>query len=264
MATPAMTATRQYWLTGASSGIGRELALLLARQGHTVYVSARSLPALQALAANYPQLLLPLACDVSNDQQMEQVFDCLSEPPLWLDGIILGAGICEYIDVPALDGGSMRRVMDANYFGVVNACRVALPLLQAARMRDPSRKPEIIGIGSMSSYTGFARAEAYGSSKAAMSYFLQSLRCDLQNEIAVTVVYPGFVATPMTAQNDFNMPFMVSATQAARCIADNMGKAKLSIHFPWQLHLLLKLATWLPGLWYGRIAILLGRRDKAG
>jgi NAD(P)-dependent dehydrogenase (short-subunit alcohol dehydrogenase family) len=251
---------KQYWLTGAGSGIGRELAMLLAQAGHRVYVSGRSLAALESLAACFPGQLLPLPCDVSNDQQMQELFATLPEPPAWLDGIILSAGICEYIDLPNLDVGSIRRVHDCNFFGVVNACRVALPLLQAARQRNPSRKPEIIGVGSMSSYVGFARAEGYGASKAAMSYFLQALRCDLQGEIAVTVAYPGFVATPMTKSNDFPMPFLLTAAEAAQCIMRNMGKGKFSVYFPMRLHLLLKFAALLPGFWYGPFAKFLNRK----
>jgi short-subunit dehydrogenase len=251
---------KQYWLTGASSGIGRELALQLAEQGHTVYISARSLSALQSVAQHNPTLLLPLPCDVSDDMAMQQLFTAMEEPPQWLDGIILSAGLCEYIDINNIDVSSMRRVMDCNFFGVVNACRAALPLLQAARVRTPQQAPEIIGIGSMSSYVGFARAEGYGSSKAAMSYFLQSLRCDLQGQLAVTVVYPGFIETPMTKQNDFAMPFLMSAQHAAGHIVRNLGKGKLSLYFPLRLHLILKLAACLPRLWYGSIARWLARQ----
>ncbi len=250
-----------YWVTGASSGIGREVALQLAQQQHRVYVSARSAVGLVELARLAPEYLIPLPCDVSDRVQLESLFDGMTSPPQWLDGIILCAGSCEYIELESFDITSFDRVMASNFYGVVNACQVALPLLRAAYIRNPERKPEIIGLCSMSCYVGFPRAEAYGASKAAMRYFLESLRCDVQHEIAVTVVYPGFVATPMTQVNDFPMPFMISASEAAHHVVRNMGKMRRSVSFPWQLHILLKIASILPSLWYGRIVSGM-RRNK--
>lgn len=254
-----------YWLTGASSGIGRALALLLAQQGHRVYVSARSAAALDAVAAAHPGHLIPLPCDVADDAAMARVFEQLPEAlrPQTLDGLIAGAGTCEYVDLPDLDIALLRRVMDVNHFGVANACKAALPLLQAAAADPTRRRPCIVGLCSMSVYTAFPRAEAYGAAKAAMRYFLDSLRCDIGHAIDVTVVYPGFVSTPMTSSNDFPMPYCMSAEDAASHVYAALGEGKRSIAFPWQLHWLLKLASWLPGLWYGVLAPRLSRQQKA-
>ncbi len=255
---------RVYWLTGASSGIGRELARLLARQGHRVYVSARNAAALQALADEFPGQLIPLPCDVADDAAMARVFSSLPPAlqPQWLDGLIAGAGTCEYVDLPQLDLASFRRVADVNYFGVVNACAAALPLLEAAA-RDASRgRPLILGICSMSVHVGFPRAEAYGSAKAAMRYFLDSLRADIGRDIDVSVAYPGFVSTPMTAANDFPMPYCISAEVAAQQLAAALDRRRRAFGFPWQLQGLLKLAAWLPGLWYGTLAPRLSRQGR--
>lgn len=259
-----MQPPRVYWLTGASSGIGRELARLLAAAGQRVYVSARNAEALTALVADYPQHLIALPCDVSDDLSMQAVFSTLpaAQRPQHLDGLILSAGTCEYVDLPELDLASFRRVADVNYFGVVNACKAALPLLQAAARTPAGRKPEIVGICSMSVLTGFPRAEAYGSAKAAMDYFLKALRCDVQATIEVTLVYPGFVATPMTAVNDFPMPFCLSAAAAAKQIMARLGQGRRSIAFPWQLHWLLRLASAVPGLWYGVLMQQLSRQHR--
>jgi NAD(P)-dependent dehydrogenase (short-subunit alcohol dehydrogenase family) len=255
----------QYWLTGASSGIGRAVALLLAQQGHRVYVSARSATVLAELASAHPELLIPLPCDVADDAAMALVFQQLPAAlqPQQLDGLIAGAGTCEYVDLPELDIGSLRRVMDVNHFGVANACKAALPLLQRAAA-DPVRgRPCIIGLCSMSVYTAFPRAEAYGAAKAAMRYFLDSLRCDIGHAIDVTIAYPGFVSTPMTASNDFPMPYCMSADDAAAHVVAALGAGKRSIAFPWQLHWLLKLASWLPALWYGALVPRLSRQRRA-
>jgi NAD(P)-dependent dehydrogenase (short-subunit alcohol dehydrogenase family) len=254
------TVNKVYWLTGASSGIGRQLALQLADQGHKVYISARSAEKLQELALISPGRLLPLPCDVSDAVQTATLFKSLPKPPAWLDGIILCAGSCEYIDVDNFDVASLHRVMASNFYGVVHACKAALPLLRAGHARNRAQRPEIVGICSMSCYVGFPRAEAYGSSKAAMRYFLESLRCDVQHEIAVTVVYPGFVDTPMTQVNDFPMPFMVPVSEAAGRIIRSLGKGKLSVSFPWQMYVLLKLGALLPWFWYGRVVTALSRQ----
>jgi NAD(P)-dependent dehydrogenase (short-subunit alcohol dehydrogenase family) len=244
-----------YWLTGASSGIGRELALQLAAQGHRVYISARSAAALQALAAEAPGQLIPLPCDVSDDAQMATVFEQLPETqrPQWLDGLIAGAGVCEYVDLPVLDTAMCRRVADVNYFGVINACAAALPLLPRSAQDGSRGRPVIAGLCSMSVYTAFPRAEAYGAAKAAMAYFLDSLRCDIGRSIDVCLVYPGFVSTPMTAGNDFPMPFCISAQEAAGRTLAGLARRHRAFAFPWQLHWILKLAAAMPALWYGVI-----------
>ena len=253
---------QNWWITGASSGIGRELALLLAEQGHRVYISARNATELATLALQYPGLLLPLPCDVSDDQAMAGLFANVADVPPWLDGVILSAGVCEYVELPELELAVCRRVFAVNYFGVVNACRAALPLLQAGRKRTPHRTPQLVGISSLSSLVGFPRAEAYGASKAAMTYFLDSLRCDVQPAIAVTVVSPGFVTTPMSVRNDFAMPFVWPARKAAEFIVARLGQSRNAIYFPWQLHILLALAARLPGLWYRFIVPKLARTGR--
>jgi NAD(P)-dependent dehydrogenase (short-subunit alcohol dehydrogenase family) len=260
-----MDMIRTYWLTGASSGIGKETARLLARRGCRVYISARSLAALDALAAEFPDLLIPLPCDVSDDASMAGVFGQLPEAlaPQWLDGLIAAAGTCEYMDLPGLDLGMLRRVADVNYFGVANACAAALPLLRLAAAMPLRGRPVILGVCSMSVYTGFPRAEAYGSAKAALRYFLHALRCDIGHEIDVSVAYPGFVSTPMTQSNDFPMPWCLGAEDAAQRLLAGLDRRKRDFGFPWQLHWLLRLASWLPGLWYGVLAPRLSRQARA-
>ena len=249
------------WVTGASSGIGLAMAKKLACQGHSVYISGRNQLTLDQIVEEInPDLsgrLITLACDVTDDKAMASVLQDANIESL--DTIILSAGTCEYIDLPDLDIEKIRRVSDSNFFGVVNSCIAALPLLRKTAA-DPSReRPQIIGIGSMSSYVGFPRAEAYGASKAAMSYFLHSLRCDLNKVIDVTVVYPGFVKTPMTDKNDFSMPFLMEVDEAADIILKKAGKRPLTIAFPSRLNLVLHTMQLFPRLWYSSIAARLSR-----
>jgi short-subunit dehydrogenase len=248
---------RHFWVTGASSGIGRELAVLLAEQGHKVIVSSRSKKALSVLASTKPDSFVVMPCDVSDKAELTNIFSTFNITRI--DGIFLSAGICEYVDVPSWDIDSIKKVMDVNYFGVVNSCIEALPLLIKSSEERADYKPFIVGISSMSTYVGFPRAEAYGASKAAMAYFLDALRADVQKQVDICVVYPGFVETPLTKSNDFPMPTMVSAEFAAKNIISKLRNRPRKIVFPLRLHFLLKLASKFPALWYGRICPKLSR-----
>ena len=244
------------WVTGASSGIGREVAEQLAAEGHQIYASARNVESLASLVGSANGNVTAISCDVSDDCIMPDVLS--SHGIKTLDSIFLCAGTCEYIEMPELDIDMVRRVADTNYFGIVNSCIAALPLL-----RKSANKPHIVGVGSMSSYIGFPRAEAYGASKAAMSYFLDSLRCDLVGDMHVTVVYPGFIKTPLTDKNDFPMPFLMTAEKAAEVILKKSSKRPLKISFPLRLHLLLQAMKVMPGLWYNTIAARMSRAQGA-
>ena len=113
------------------------------------------------------------------------------------------------------------------------------------------RRGQIVGIASLSAVVGFPRAEAYGSSKAAVNYLLESLRLDLFNEsIDVTIVNPGFVETPMIGNNDFPMPFIISANKAAEKIIAGIEARKFKVQFPKRLYSILALAAVFPSLWY--------------
>ena len=244
------------WVTGASSGIGREVAEQLAAEGHQIYASARNVESLASLVGSANGNVTAISCDVSDDCIMPDVLS--SHGIKTLDSIFLCAGTCEYIEMPELDIDMVRRVADTNYFGIVNSCIAALPLL-----RKSANKPHIVGVGSMSSYIGFPRAEAYGASKAAMSYFLDSLRCDLVGDMDVTVVYPGFIKTPLTDKNDFPMPFLMTAEKAAEVILKKSSKRPLKISFPLRLHLLLQAMKVMPGLWYNTLAARMSRAQGA-
>lgn len=252
---------RYYWITGAGSGIGRALTARLAADGHRVYVSGRHRDKLEDLAHGIGGDVVPLPCDVSNDREMAILL--AAHQVERIDTVIACAGICEYIDMPALNIGTIRRVVDTNFFGVVNTCIAALPLLKRGARDRGRQKPHIIGIGSMSSYMGFPRAEAYGASKAAMSYFLSALRTDSDGQVDITVVHPGFVSTPMTDANDFPMPFMVTAEQAARTILKKAERRPLTIAFPMRMHLLLRTLSWFPRFWYSVVVPRLSRNPGA-
>lgn len=256
------------WITGASSGIGAALAEQLVQYGCHVVASARRVEALAQLQRRFPASIDVIACDVSNELDMRAAAAEIARRYASLDAVVINAGICEYIDVDAgdwpLDVQSMRRVFDVNVFGAAHAISAALPLLRRARSASPGRRPLIAGVTSLSTYVAFPRAEAYGASKAALRYLLESLRTDIAHEgIDVTIVSPGFVATPLTAHNDFPMPTMIDATEAARQIVKALRQRPLEHAFPFSLTQMLRLARALPSLWYRVVAPKLARPGRA-
>lgn len=260
-----MIENKTIWITGASSGIGATLALQLAATGNTVIASARSADQLQGLAArakDYSGKILPFVCDVTLDEQTAGFRSQLLELTDHLDILIICAGRCEYIDDAELDVALFRRVYDVNVFGAVNAASVALPLLEEAAQKNQTGKPQIVAVASLSAVTGLPRAEAYGSSKAAMIYLFNTLRLDLQKRIDVTIVNPGFVETPMTRQNDFPMPFIMQPSAAAERIIKGIEKRKLTLNFPLRLWLSLKIPSLIPSVWYRYLGPKLARTER--
>ncbi len=238
------------WITGASSGIGRCLAVDLANMGAVVIVSARSVSKLNDLAKISPQKILPLPLDVSDESLVDQAREQLSSRVESIDVAILAAGVVEYENDLAFDMPSYKKVFDVNFFGLVNSVNIAMPLL-----KNSSHRPYIVGVTSLTVVAGFPRAEIYGASKAAADYFLKALRMDLSKEdFDISIVRPGFVKTPMTDLNDFPMPFIISAEKAAQTIIKNMDKRKLFINFPRRFYWLLRCLSCFSSVWYRLLA----------
>jgi NAD(P)-dependent dehydrogenase (short-subunit alcohol dehydrogenase family) len=246
---------RCIWITGASSGLGKALAIELARAGNFVIVSARSQLALADLAKQYPGKIKVLPLDVSRNLDLQTTATQIREITDYLDMVICAAGICEYEDNLRFNPEMYERTFDINFLGVVRILNIALPLLKKAQSR-----PHFVAISSLSSCVGFPRAEAYGSSKAALNYFMQSLRADL-SKIALdfSVVRPGFIATDLVKQNDFSMPFMMTPEQAAQRIVRELGKRKFFIDFPRRLSWPLRTWGFFFGAWCKWVAPKLTR-----
>lgn len=243
------------WITGASSGIGRCLALKLAGMGACVIVSARSKEALEELAKLFPQKISVLPVDVTNASQIDAVQSQLANIVESIDIAIFAAGVVEYEDELAFDEKIYKKVFDVNFFGLVNSVAMAMPLLKKS-----VHKPYIVGVTSLTVVVGFPRAEIYGSAKAAADYFLKSLRMDLpQEEFDISIVRPGFVKTPMTEVNDFPMPFIMSAEDAAKRIIKGMNKRQLFINFPRRFYWILHILSDFPIIWYRWLAPKLRR-----
>lgn len=235
------------WITGASSGIGKILATSLLGQGHNVIITSRTENALQSIKNRYPENTYILAADISKGNSAEMMTDKLAQITDQLDTVILNAGNCEYVDVDNFDVGIFERVTEVNYLGMIRCVAAALPMLENSRSKPNSEKPHLVGVSSASAFFGLPRAQAYGASKSAVSHFLESLRVDIYRKgIDVSVVYPGFVDTPLTQKNDFPMPGIVSAEQACQWILSGIEKRKHEISFPKKLIWSLKILALLP------------------
>lgn len=236
-----MSNKKRIWLTGASSGIGRALAEKLAGQGHLLALSARSAEPLQEMAERFPGQILVLPADLTDAAAVAAVGQAISQEWGALDWAILNAGNCEYVDVDQFEAAMFERVMRINVLGTANCIEAALPLLRIGA------EPRLVGVGSSVTFCPLPRAEAYGASKAAVRYLFQALELDLARwNIGVTLVSPGFVETPLTAQNDFPMPMQVTSDKAADTIIKGIHKGKREISFPGPFIAVLKLLGALP------------------
>lgn len=226
-------------ITGASSGIGYQLAQHYAANGWTVYAVARSKDKLDDLAKNAGIIALPL--DLTDTAAIQDATTRLQQKGVVLDLLLLNAGTCEYVDATDLDLAAFERTFAINFQAVVAATKFFMPLLKA------SLSPQLAIVSSMAHFFPFTRAEAYGASKAAVSYFADSLRVDLADSgISVHLIEPGFVDTPLTKKNDFSMPFLVPVEQAAARIYNGLLAGQSRIRFPRRLSFTLKLLSLLP------------------
>ncbi|QDE30316.1 SDR family NAD(P)-dependent oxidoreductase [Shewanella polaris] len=226
-------------ITGASSGIGFALAEHYLRQGVEVIACGRNAQALKAISG-----ATVLEFDITDSTQVEaaaiKLKQLLHNNHWQLQQVILNAGSCEYIDDALhFDSALFARVINTNVVAMGYCLEHFLPLL--------NRGARLGLMSSSATYLPFPRAEAYGTSKAAISYLGRSLRVDLaEHGIGVSVICPGFVKTPLTDKNDFAMPMQITAQQAAVAIYNGMQRQRNEIHFPGKFTWLLKLASLLP------------------
>lgn len=229
-------------ITGATSGIGKQLAEDYAREGYEVVACGRNNRALEELESSFP-LITSLQFDLTDLSNTKQVLDNLAVTPnIW----IFNAGDCEYIDDGVVDAQLVKRVFDINVVGLANAIEASQHHFQAGHT--------VALVGSIASEVALPRAEAYGASKAAVSYLGRTLQLDLASKnIYVSVIFPGFVKTPLTDKNTFPMPMLVTVQQASRAIRKGLAAGKQYIYFPRRFTTLLRFIGAMPYSWQKRI-----------
>jgi short-subunit dehydrogenase len=231
---------RRVWIIGASSGIGAALATSLLEKGATVAVSARRADTLQAAFAEMPMArVLPVdltdrSAYVGAQAELEQAWG-------GIDLVVFCAGAYVPMQAWQLDAAAIDRLIDINLRAPLAASAALVPLL----LRQGSGA--IAYVASVAGYRGLPKVAAYGPTKAALINFAETLHLDLAPRgISVFLVNPGFVATPMTAGNDFTMPALISPQQAADQIVAGFARGSFEIHFPRRFTRWLKLLRLLP------------------
>ncbi|MGB8149406.1 MAG: SDR family NAD(P)-dependent oxidoreductase [Azonexus sp.] len=231
---------KRVWLVGASSGIGAALARELARLGARVALSARSVDKLRAL--DIPDALL-LPCDATDTASLAGARASLLAAWRGVDLVIYLAGDYVPMRTGDFDLAVAEKVVTVNFNGGMRLAATVLPDLRAGG--------GIAFVASVAGYRGLPKALAYGPGKAALIHFAECLHLDLAPQgIGVWVINPGFVATPLTAKNDFAMPALLTPEQAALATVDGLKTGKFEIHYPKRFTRVMKLLALLPYGWY--------------
>lgn len=230
---------RSVWLVGASTGIGRAVAHALHEAGARVYLSARNQAALAAFAAGHPgAVVLPLdACDRAAVKAGAQAaFDHGR-----IDCVLYCAGYYREQRATAFDLDEMLRHQRVNYLGALHVLDAVLPSMLA------QGSGHISLVSSVAGFRGLPKSLAYGPTKAALINLAETLYLDLREHgIGVSLINPGFVETPLTAQNKFAMPALISPERAAQEILRGWRKGRFEIHFPRRFTLWMKTLQLLP------------------
>ncbi len=248
------------WITGATSGIGYAVAQALSDRGHQLIITGRREDPLNTIAARAPDRVTVARGDTTTPADLERIRAHFDDPrPLQM--AILNAGTCEYLDVADFRSSVIEANIQTNVIGTSRCVEAVLPSLRAARARG--LPAQLVIVSSSAWWFPFGRAEGYGASKAALTYFAHALRADLAAEgIGVTVVSPGFVKTPLTDRNDFPMPFLISVDDAARRIVRGLERSQTEIQFPKRFTWILKAISALPQVVIDRMAASMARSQS--
>lgn len=231
------------WLVGASSGIGRATAHALHAQGAKVVVSARSQPALDSFAAEHAGARV-LALDASDAASVAAAAQAVfAGGPL--DLVLYCAGHYKEMRATQFDLADMLRHNQVNYVGALYVLAAVLPHFLARKSGHISL------VSSVAGYRGLPQGLAYGPTKAALINLAETLYVDLKDsQIGVSLICPGFVETPLTAQNKFAMPGLIKPEKAAEEILRGWAKGQFEIHFPKRFTFFMKALAMLPPVLY--------------
>ena len=247
---------RRCWIVGASTGIGAALAERLGAEGARLALSARRREPLDALAAKLGAercLVLPL--DIRDPAALFAAARELTASWGGVDVVVLMAGDYKPMRAWEIDLEAARAMIDTNLTGYFNVLAAVMPMLLA------QGSGTLALVSSVAGYRGLPKGLAYGPTKAAIINLAETLFLDLRPRgIGVCVVNPGFVRTPLTAQNDFEMPALISPEEAAGEIVAGLARGRFEINFPRRFTRVLKLLRLLPyGMYFSAIRRMIGR-----
>jgi NAD(P)-dependent dehydrogenase (short-subunit alcohol dehydrogenase family) len=233
------------WIVGASTGIGRTTALAFARAGCQVAASARSADQLAGLVVEGQGQIYAYPLDSTNRDAVIAAQAKITADIGIIDAVLYCAATWSNDANSQATAAIVRPVFEVNIFGALNVIEAVLPAMKSRR------SGRLALISSVAGFRGLPRALAYGSSKAALTHIAEALKyeCDEYN-IALQVIHPGFVKTPLTDKNDFNMPFLMESAAAADRIVQGMSGNSFEITFPRRFTWSLKLLRALPYVLY--------------
>ncbi len=236
------------FITGASKGIGRQLAIEYARRGNTLYLSSRNTDRLQELTAilnSAGATAYYSQCNVTSPENVKSSFKDAIDKLHLIDIVILNAGISKTSYFKDFNIEEFKRVIDVNLYGVINCFDIALQYL----LKQGFGK--IVVISSIADSRGMPGSGSYNASKAAVSTVFESARAELaQHNIQLITVRPGFIKTDLTSKNKFPMPFLMDVEKAAKIIINGIDKSKKVISFPFPMTTLTTLLKILPASVY--------------
>lgn len=230
-------------LTGASTGIGRQLVIKLAKENSKIAIISRRKELLDSLISelNSSSKIIAYQCDVRDFEQVKSVYYQIKQDFGEIDIAILNSGVSYRMSESSFEIEKAREIFDTNFFGVINF----IHLLKEDFIKN--KNGVIVGVSSLADSRGFPASGFYCASKAALTIFLESLRVELKkHNISVITVRPGFVKTPMTDKNEFYMPFLMEADKSAEIILQGIKDNKRVIEFPLLLNLIVKFIKILP------------------
>jgi len=247
------------WITGASTGIGRELALRLAAQGCVVAASARSVAALDSLAVesqSLPGRIVSMPMDVTDSADVERTYTRIVDELDVPDLCVLNAGTYIPVNAKRLNAKEFDSQFNLNVMGTVRVLEAVIPGMVKRK------SGRIAVVGSVSGYRGLRTASAYGATKAALINMCEALRMELGDHgIIVQVVNPGFIKTPLTDKNEFPMPFLMPVDKAVDQFYRGLLGNRFEITFPKRFTWMLKALRLLP---YAIYLPMMNRTTKAG
>lgn len=239
-------------ITGASSGIGRGLAVELARRGAKLGLIARRVEALDELVGEIEALgskAIAFPADVQNSGSLGEAVEGLSAELGPIDVLIANAGIGPTKDSALLRGEEVAEVININVIGAANSATAVVPEMVARG------SGHLVVISSLAAYRGLPKSAAYCASKAAVSAFFESFRLDLEPRgINVTIIHPGFIKTALTSGRHAQLPFLMELDDAVKKIVRAIEKKKKTYSFPWQLATIVRAGMVMPIWMYDRIS----------
>jgi short-subunit dehydrogenase len=244
-------------ITGASSGLGWELARQLAAAGCKVGLVARRAEPLRELAAligaaGGTAAVAP--ADVGRREEVDGAFAAVRAGLGPVDLVVANAGVGRPTLRDPVNVSDVEDTFRINLMGVVYALSAALPEMLARK------SGHLVAISSLAAYRGLPSESAYCASKAAVNVYMDGLRIHLRGTgVRATTICPGFIKTPMTEMNTFHMPQLMTAEYAARKMVRAIRAGKKVYNFPWRLHLMVKLSRWMPD---GVMNWVMGDYDK--